>query len=214
MPCVRATARCRGQTLACKKEEDKRMKSRMFIRSETPDDIEAITEVTIAAFKTLPISQHTEQFIIEALRAANALAVSLVAVVDNRVVGHIAFSPVTLSDGTPNWYGLGPVSVLPEYQQRGIGKALIDEGFSRLKDLKAQGCCLVGHPEYYKKFGFKHVSGLLHEGVPPEVFFALSFDGRIPQGNVNFHEAFKAAGPQPSAHNARPACNHKVIRPA
>ena len=83
------------------------MKSRIVIRNETPDDIDAITEVTIAAFKTLPISQHTEQFIIEALRAAKALAVSLVAEVDNRVIGHIAFSPVTLSDGTPNWYGLG-----------------------------------------------------------------------------------------------------------
>jgi putative acetyltransferase len=185
--------------LACKKEEDKSMKPRIFIRNETPDDIDAITEVTIAAFKTLPISQHTEQFIIEALRAAKALTVSLVAEVDNRVIGHIAFSPVTLSDGTPNWYGLGPVSVLPEYQQRGIGKALIEEGLSRLKDLKAQGCCLVGHPEYYKQFGFENVSGLVHEGVPPEVFFALSFDGHIPQGDVNFHEAFKADGPQPCA---------------
>jgi putative acetyltransferase len=122
-----------------------------------------------------------------------------VAEVDNRVIGHIAFSPVTLSDGTPNWYGLGPVSVLPEYQQRGIGKALIEEGLSRLKDLKAQGCCLVGHPEYYKQFGFENVSGLVHEGVPPEVFFALSFDGHISQGDVNFHEAFQADGPQPSA---------------
>lgn len=128
------------------KEEDKRMQPRMPIRNETPYDIDAITEVTIAAFNTLPISQHTEQFVIEALRAAKALTVSLVAEVDDRVIGHIAFSPVTLSDGTPNWYGLGPVSVLPEYQQRGIGKALIEEGLSRLKDLKAQGCCLVGHP--------------------------------------------------------------------
>lgn len=188
------------------------MKPRMLIRNETPDDIDAITEVTIAAFKTLPISQHTEQFIIEVLRAAKALTVSLVGEVDNRVIGHIAFSPVTLSDGTPNWYGLGPVSVLPEYQRRGIGKALIEEGLPRLKDLKAQGCCLVGHPEYYKQFGFKNVSGLVHEGVPPEVFFALSFDGHIPQGDVSFHEAFKADGPQPSAYHARPARNHEVTR--
>jgi hypothetical protein len=79
------------------------------------------------------------------------------------------------------------------------GKALIEEGLSRLKDLKAQGCCLVGHPEYYKQFGFENVSGLVHEGVPPEVFFALSFDGHSPQGDVNFHEAFKPDGPQTSA---------------
>jgi putative acetyltransferase len=99
---------------------------------------------------------------------------------------------VTISDGTRNWYGLGPVSVLPEYQRQGIGKALIREGLLRLKDLNAQGCCLVGHPDYYKKFGFTNVSGLVHEGVPQEVFLALSFDGRIPQGHVIFDEAFKA----------------------
>ena len=109
------------------------------------------------------ISNHTEQFIIEALRSARALTVSLVAEVDGIVVGHIAFSPVTMSDGTSAWYGLGPVSVHPEYQRNGIGKALIQEG-------------------------------LAHEGVPSEVFFALSFDDYIPQGNVLFHEGFKASG--------------------
>lgn len=166
----------------------------LFIRNETHDDVCAITEVTIAAFKTLEISRHTEQFIIEALRAAKALTVSLVAEMDGRVIGHIAFSPVTISDGTPNWYGLGPVSVLPEDQRQGIGKALIQEGRSRLKDMNAQGCCLVGHPVYYRKFGFTNMSGLLHEGVPPEVFFALSFGGRTPQGTVTFHEGFKANG--------------------
>jgi putative acetyltransferase len=168
----------------------------IFIRSETDKDINTITEVTVEAFKTLDVSNQTEQYIIDALRTANALTLSLVAEVDGRVVGHIAFSPVTISDGTMNWYGLGPVSVLPKYQKRGIGKALIEEGLSRLKDLGANGCCLVGHPEYYKKFGFENVSGLVLEGVPPEVFFALSFDGHYPQGNVTFHEGFKANGPQ------------------
>jgi putative acetyltransferase len=56
----------------------------------------------------------------------------------------------------------------------------------------------VGHPEYYRKFGFKNLLGLAHEGMPPEVFFALSFDGHIPHGTVVFHEAFKADGPQPA----------------
>ena len=172
------------------------MNSKIVIRNETQDDVRAITEVTIAAFKTLEISNHTEQFIIEALRAAKALTVSLVAEMDSRVIGHIAFSPVTLSDGTPNWYGLGPVSVLPEHQRKGIGKTLIEEGLSRLKDLNARGCCLVGHPEYYRKFGFKNLPGLVHEGVPPEFFFALPFDGRTPQGTVTLHDGFKADGQQ------------------
>src|SRR5512137_2234419 len=166
------------------------MNPKIVIRNEMPDDVCAIAEVTIAAFKTLEISQHTEQFIIAALRAAQALTVSLVAEMDGRVIGHIAFSPVTISDGTPDWYGLGPVSVLPEHQRNGIGKALIAEGLSRLKALNARGCCLVGHPEYYRKFGFKNVSGLVYEGVPPPVFFALSFDGQMPQGTVTFHDAF------------------------
>ena len=170
------------------------MNPKVIIRKETEADVSAITEVTVAAFKTLEISNHTEQFIIEALRAAKALTVSLVAEMDGRVIGHIVFSPVTISDGTPNWYGLGPVSVLPEHQRKGIGKALIQEGLLRLKDMNAQGCCLVGHPDYYKKVGFKNMSGLVHEGVPQEVFFALSFGGHAPQGNVPFHEGFKADG--------------------
>jgi putative acetyltransferase len=167
---------------------------KILIRDETKEDAAVITEVTVAAFESMEISSHTEQFIIEALRSAKALTLSLVAEVDGRVVGHIAFSPVAISDGTKNWYGLGPVSVLPMYQRMGIGKALIWEGLSRLKDLGAKGCCLVGHPEYYRKFGFENVAGLVHEGVPQEVFFALSFDGRFPHGIVTFHEGFKASG--------------------
>ena len=170
------------------------MNPKIIIRNEIDADVDAITEVTVAAFRTLEISSHTEQFIVEALRANNALTLSLIAEADGHVVGHVAFSPVTISDGTQNWYGLGPVSVLPEHQHKGIGKSLIREGISRLKDLNAKGCCLVGHPDYYRKLGFKNVSGLVHEGVPQEVFLAMSFDGQIPQGTVNFHDGFKADG--------------------
>jgi putative acetyltransferase len=180
------------------------MNPKIVIRDETSADVDVIAEVTVAAFRTLEISNHTEQFIIDALRAARALTVSLVAEVDGRLVGHIAFSPVIISDGTPNWYGLGPVSVLPEYQRKGIGEALIKKGLSRLKDLNAQGCCLVGHPEYYRRFGFRNIPGFVHEGVPQEVFLALSFDGHYPQGQVTFHEGFKANGRQEGAGDASP----------
>lgn len=168
------------------------MNPKIIIRDETAADVHAITEVTIAAFKTLEVSGHTEQFVVEALRAAKALTVSLVAEVDGRVIGHIAFSPVAMSDGTPGWYGLGPVSVLPEHQRQGIGRALIHEGLSRLKGMEAQGCCLVGHPDYYRQFGFRNTPELVLEGVPPEVFFALSLGGPIPHGTVTFHDGFKA----------------------
>lgn len=167
-------------------------------------DVDAITEVTVAAFRSLAISRHTEQFIIAALRAGGALTISLVAELDGRVIGHAAFSPVTLSDGTKAWYGLGPVSVLPEHQRQGVGGALIREGLSRLKAMNARGCCLVGHPEYYPRFGFRNIPGFVCEGVPREVFFALRFGGNDPQGAVAFHEAFKAEGPPPGTASGAP----------
>jgi len=189
---------------AIENKEQRRLKPDVTIRSETDADADAISDVTIAAFKTLEISSHTEQFIIEALRASKALTISLVAEFDARVIGHIAFSAVTISDGTPGWYGLGPVSVLPEYQRQGIGKALIEAGLSRLRDRNAQGCCLVGHPEYYRQFGFTNPSKLELENVPPEVFFTLSFDGHTPQGTVAFDDGFKADGQQNAAADADP----------
>jgi putative acetyltransferase len=166
----------------------------LLIRDETDYDCAEITELTVNAFETLEISDHTEQFVVLGLRAANALTISLVAELDGRVVGHIAFSPVTLSDGTTGWYGLGPVSVLPEFQRMGIGGALIKEGLSRLKALGAKGCCLVGHPGYYGRFGFENTNEFTLAGVPSEVFFALSFEGKMPSGKVEFHKAFFATG--------------------
>ena len=94
----------------------------MIIRNEKTSDFEAITEITLAAFADEPHSDHTEQFIVNALRAANALTVSLVAEIEGQVVGHVAFSPVTFSDGGRDWYGVGPLSVAPSYQRQGIGK--------------------------------------------------------------------------------------------
>ena len=134
----------------------------MIIRNEKDSDIEAISEVTIAAFTNHPYSQNTEQFIIKALRAANALAVSLVAVMEGRVVGHIAFSPVSISGRSCDWYGLGPISVLPDRQKQGIGKALMNEGLSALRNRGAKGCALVG--DRGAQFG-------LHGLIPRSIFY-------------------------------------------
>jgi putative acetyltransferase len=166
----------------------------MEIRKETSADIEAITEITVAAFKTLSISNKTEQFIIHALRAANALTLSLVAAIDGRVVGHVAFSPVAVSDGSTGWYGLGPLSVSPENRKKGIGTSLVNEGLSLLKDMGGRGCALAGDPNYYKRFGFRNFPELVHEGIPQEFFLALPFAGKVPRGTVFFHEAFSAKG--------------------
>lgn len=96
----------------------------VLIRDEEKSDFTTISDVTIAAFETMDISTHTDQFVIEALRAAQALSVSLVAEINGHVVGHIAFSRVTMADGTKDWYGLGPVSAHPDFQlqRRSFGR--------------------------------------------------------------------------------------------
>ncbi len=167
---------------------------KIVIRNEIESDIKAISEITKTAFDTLPISNHTEQFIIDALRDANALTISLVAVDGEKVVGHIAFSPVTISDGSPGWYGLGPISVLPEFQKQIIGKSLIREGLSSLKSLGAKGCVLVGDPGYYERFGFRSPKDLVIEGVPQQFVLALPLEESRASGTVVFHEAFAATG--------------------
>ena len=166
----------------------------IIIRNETGADIEAISAITGAAFANQPYSQQTERFIIHALRAAKALAVSLVAESGGRVVGHIAFSPATISDGSAGWYGLGPISVLPELQRRGIGKSLLRAGLAAIEARGAKGCVLVGDPGYYRRFGFRNVPGLILEGVPPQYFFALPFGENKASGKVAFHEGFAAKG--------------------
>jgi putative acetyltransferase len=89
--------------------------------------------------------------------------------------------------------------VHPDFQRKGIGKTLIETGLSRLRAIDAKGCCLVGHPRYYRRFGFANTEGLVLEGVPREVFFVLAFDGGIPRGSVEFHPAFRADGQQDAA---------------
>ncbi len=166
----------------------------MIIRDETLADIEAIFEVTRGAFEAHPYSSHTEQFIVNALRAAGALTLSLVAQIDGKVAGHVAFSPVTVSDGSTDWYGAGPLSVAPRLQRCGIGRALLNEGLSRLRTLGASGCVLVGDPAYYRRFGFQNPSCLFHEGVPSENLLVLPFGKDEPRGTVVFHEGFQAIG--------------------
>ena len=164
----------------------------MHIRTELPADAEAVEQVTILAFRHEPHSEHTEQFIVRALREAGALALSLVAEIDGLVVGHVAVSPVTISDDSQHWFGLGPISVLPEKQQQGIGSALMRTAISALQAQSAQGCVLLGDPGYYRRFGFRAVPGLVLPGVPAEYFQALSFAGPLPQGEVSYHSAFNA----------------------
>lgn len=141
------------------------------LRHETPDDIAAIEAVTIAAFADAPHTSHTEQFIVRALRDANELTLSLVAEEQGQVVGHVALSPVTITDRhghkAEGWYGLGPISVLPQRQGQGIGAHLMEQALAELRDMQAAGCVLLGEPAYYARFGFQAHAGLQLPGVPP-----------------------------------------------
>lgn len=163
----------------------------MITRSEKPSDIETIAKVTKAAFEDDLFRQQTEHLVIHDLRADGALTISLVTEIDGRVVGHIAFSPVTISDGTMNWHGLGPVSVLPGYQGHRIGTALVSRGLAMLQSMKSEGIVLVGLPTYFNRFGFGNHPQLIHEGTPQEIFLAKSLVGRVPSGTVEFHQSFK-----------------------
>jgi len=162
------------------------------IRNELPGDERAIEAVTVAAFKDAPHSDHTEHFIIKALRKANELSVSIVAEADGVVLGHVAVSPVAITDGSRGWFGLGPISVSPEHQHKGIGSQLMEQALTALKLQGASGCVLLGDPNYYRRFGFRNEQGLVFPGVPQEYFQALSFGSQIPQGDVSYHEAFYA----------------------
>jgi putative acetyltransferase len=162
------------------------------VRPERSGDEEAIHAVTTEAFLEAPHTAHTEQFIVGELRRAGALTVSLVAELDDHIVGHVAISPVTIDGAANGWFGLGPVSVLPEHQGRGVGSRLVREALARLRTAGAGGCVLVGEPSYYGRFGFRAEPALVLPGVPPEYFQALSFTNELPRGVVTFHEAFQA----------------------
>jgi putative acetyltransferase len=160
------------------------------LRDECPDDYRAIHALTQRAFQPMPFAAGDEQDLIDALRASGALSISLVAELDDALVGHAAFSPAATADGTGNWYALGPVSVEPGLQRRGIGSLLINEGLRRLRTQNAAGCILVGSPLYYPRFGFQPFPHLAPPGEPPEYFMILPLACAAPDSVVAFHSLF------------------------
>jgi putative acetyltransferase len=163
----------------------------MKIRPETSQDIDEIEQITIAAFDGKAYSDQTEHWIVNRLRDAGALCISLVAEMDGKIVGHVAFSVVTINGEHKGWYGLGPVSVLTEFQKQRIGSKLIIEGLRLIREKGAQGCVLEGSPVYYNRFGFKAYPDLIYEVAPaPEYCMALPFYNDVPKGKLEFHKAF------------------------
>jgi putative acetyltransferase len=124
------------------------------LRDERRDDVEAIFRLHAAAFES-----DAEARLVDALRAAGALTLSLVAVDGDAIVGHVAFSPVTITDErglAHHGVGLAPMAVAPSRQREGIGGRLIDEGLRRLRDRRF--CVVLGHPALYTRHGFVRAS--------------------------------------------------------
>lgn len=160
------------------------------IRPERAGDAAAIAGVTRAAFAPVPYSDGSEVGIVERLRADGDLALSLVVVADAAVVGHIAFSPVTISDGSRGWFGLGPVSVLPERQGAGLGAALVRAGLAELHARGVAGCVLLGDPAYYARFGFVADPALVYPAAPAPYFQTRLLLGPPARGTVTYAPAF------------------------
>ena len=160
------------------------------IRPERAGDQSAIHNVVAAAFAGLPHSDGSEPGVVDRLRADGDLTISLVAEDGGEVIGHVAFSPVAISDGSEGWFGLGPVAVAPERQREGIGAALIDRGLALLHERGAVGCVVLGDPAYYARFGFAHDPALAYPGPPPEYFQRLVIGVSNASGIVTYAPAF------------------------
>lgn len=165
------------------------------IRPESPDDATAVRAVNLAAFPSA-----AEADLVDALRDSLDEWLSFVAVQDERIVGHLLFTPVALEPSPRKALrilGLGPMAVDPDAQGHGIGSTLVDAGLSEITRAGADGAVVLGHPEWYPRFGFLpagHFRLKLGLEAPPEAFLALEFaSGVFPRDGavVHYHPLFK-----------------------
>ena len=161
------------------------------IREESPADIPTISDLTTRAFATAKQAAGNEAEIVEKLRDADALTLSLVAEHEGRIVGHAAVSPVTVSDGTEGWYALGPVSVEHELQRQKIGTQLINRAIDILEKSGAEGLTAAGEEVFFVRFGFLPIPFFYHASVPEENFLSVRINAAdYPDGEAVYHEAF------------------------
>lgn len=176
---------------------------RVEVRIEQPDDEIAVREVTKLAFETSEFGHNGEAGLVEQLRAQGAATISLVAVCADQIVGHVLFSPATIDAAGRQTHGLGlaPVSVLPEFQRQGIGARLIEAGLELAAQGSSQFVIVLGHPEYYPKFGFVPAVGnnvrCEFEGVPDEAFLIRWFkelESCDEEAVAKYHPVFSTLG--------------------
>ncbi len=162
----------------------------VLIRPERPEDIQAIHDVTKRAFATMSYAGGDEQLLPARFRKAGALALSLVAELDGKIVGQLTLTPAFAADESPGWFALGPISVAPETQKQGIGTKMIEAAKAWMREKSAAGCVLIGNPTYYSRFGWLGFPDIAPEGEPPEFYQILPLGVAEPATIVSFHPLF------------------------
>jgi putative acetyltransferase len=171
-----------------------------FLRAEAPADADELDALIRAAFAGNPHSRHTEAEIVRQLRHVGDMTLSLVAQsgqpeAPGALVGHVIFTQVTIDGGACDWFGLGPLAVLPYRQGAGVGAELVRQGLRALHQQGAAGCVVLGEPGYYGRFGFHSTPALQLSGAPPGCFLVRPFARVVPMGSVHLHPAFALAPP-------------------
>jgi putative acetyltransferase len=173
------------------------------IRSEQSDDIDAIRQLVVESFEKSPLGHHGEADLVDSIRAAQPECISLVAVKDGALVGHLLSSPATvrIQDAVIEGTAIGPLSVHPNFQRQGVGSSLIDELFIRARQQNNGFVAVAGHPEYYRRFAFTPLLdfGIQHgfRGMSNSLFFIRFFTSvaRL-QTAVGFLKYCDEFGPQ------------------
>lgn len=164
------------------------------IRPEKEDDIDAIGRVVLAAFRKTSHLDHKEGLIIRQLRSTSELRLSLVATIGDEVIGHVAASGVVIQGTdqrrTLGWLGLGPLSVRPDYQRKGIGTKLVQAALDRMKQSRVPGCVVLGRPGFYGRFGFESVHNMRFANAPARFLMRILLTGDDAEGVLEYHEAF------------------------
>ncbi len=173
------------------------------IRAETPEDYDAIRQLIVDAFSACELGYNGEADLVDQLRNECDSLLAFVAIDGDAIVGHIFFSPVSvqLANGMVHGMGLAPMAVRPNRQQTGIGTALVESGLKHLTEIGCSFVVVLGHPEYYPRFGFwpAREHGLTHgfDGIPQDVFFINILDQNAVQSLANGTAIYLPAfGPQ------------------
>lgn len=168
---------------------------KFLLRAETASDVDAIAELILEAYQLQAHSNQSEASMVEHLRQADALTLSLLAQTGDRLVGHLVVAPVTISGGAPGWFSIGPLSVAPDFHGQGIGSSLVWQGLRTMRQRGAAGCVVLGEPAYFGRFGFRSTPALNLAGAPAGCFLARPYERVVPLGEVSFHAAFSSVDP-------------------